>query len=388
MEQFANWFCLNNRLNFTIDAQIHPSDAQYYFGRDDTKVRLQRQLRSGFVDPGAPKIVVYGPYGSGKTQTLFYLQHYLENDPLIQQVNPSKPHLVYVPVEMQERSKATNLHMQLMQALGKDVIGAWVKKLFDTTQNLDAALSEITTNTNIACALRELRAPGEASFAAWRWITCQGLASKDLSSLQLTADLSMLQSKDMAEALISVGCLARKVGISLIFLIDEMESLQNVRAGDAAESLHHYMRYLSEKKNSYVGFLIGLKADVLDEMSGILRGNDVMSRVGGQNYLELPPLPAISNVKVFMRELLCHLTDQEKVDQRVASLGLASHSGLFPFEDSAFELLADYATQEITKALPRNIINAINECAIMAWDEEKPLIDEAIVNSVGPYVFA
>ncbi|MBK6433679.1 hypothetical protein [Candidatus Amarolinea dominans] len=31
MEDFAKWFCLNNRQNFTIDPQVNPEDAQYYF---------------------------------------------------------------------------------------------------------------------------------------------------------------------------------------------------------------------------------------------------------------------------------------------------------------------------------------------------------------------
>ena len=149
-------------------------------------------------------------------------------------VNNAKPITVYVPVEMQERSKASNLHLQLMQALGKDTVSRWVRKLFDTTPDFDLALGEITTNPNIAISLRELRAPGESSFMAWRWLTCQGLSGRELSTIGLTSDLSTSTAKDMAEALVDLGHLARKVDELLIFLIDEMESLQNVRAGDAA----------------------------------------------------------------------------------------------------------------------------------------------------------
>ncbi len=385
MESFSNWFCLNSRSNFTIDAQINQSDAQYYFGRHDTKLRLQKQVRRAFIDPGVPKMMIYGPYGSGKTQTLFYLYHFLQNE--VQVIDGSRPHLVYIPVEMQERSKASNLHMQLMQALGKETVSGWVRKLFETSPNLDAALNQLTSDVNVAIALRELRAPGEASFAAWRWLTCQGLAAKDLSQLGLTADLSTSGSKDMAEALVAVGHLAKKVNQVLIFLIDEMESLQNVRAGDAAESIHLYVRNLAEKKNSFVGFLIGFKADVPDDAPEILRRSDVMSRVGNQNFLDIPPLPAVSDVKTFMKELLKNLTDEEKVKARIAESGLDTEVGMFPFDSVAFEQLADYATQDITRALPRNIINAINECAIQAWDEEKALIDATIVDAVAPFIF-
>jgi DNA polymerase III delta prime subunit len=385
MENFANWFCLNHRLNFTIDAQINPSDAQYYFGRHETKMRLQKQLRHAFIDPGVPKMMIYGPYGSGKTQTLFYLHYYLEHE--VQTIEGAKPHLVYVPVEMQEKSKASNLHMQLMQALGKEVVSGWVRKLFETSTNLDAALSEVTSDPNVAIALRELRAPGEASFSAWRWLTCQGLTAKDLSQLGLTADLSMLGSKDMAHALVAIGHLARKVNEYLIFLIDEMESLRSVRAGDAAESLHWYIRNLAEKKNSFVGFLIGFKADVLDDAPDILRNEDIKNRISNQNFVDIPNLPAIADVTVFMKELLKNLTDEAKVKARIAEKGLDTELDVFPFEPVAFEQLADYSTQDITRALPRNIINAINECAIQAWDENKSLIDQSIVDAVAPLVF-
>jgi hypothetical protein len=385
MENFNEWFCLNNRLNFTIDAQINPTDAQYYFGRDDTKTRLEKQIRRSFIDPGVPKMMVFGPYGSGKTQTLFYLRHYLEDQ--IKTVNNARPRTIYVPVEMQEKSKAANLHKQLMQALGKDTVSGWVRKLFDQSPNLEMALSELTPDTNVIVALRELRAPGEASFAAWRWLTCQGLGAKDLSALQLTIDLAASGSKNMAEALVTIGNMAKKVGEYLIFLVDEMESLQYVRSGDTTESIHLYIRNLAEKKNSFVGFLISFKADVLDEAPESLRRNDVMSRVGNQNYMDIPPLPAIADVKAFMRDLLLNLTLPNKVEGLIAKKGLDTKPGVFPFAPTAFELLADYTTQDITRALPRNIINAINECAIQAWDEEKALVDESIVNAVAPYVF-
>ncbi len=89
-----------------------------------------------------------------------------------------------------------------------------------------------------------------------------------------------------------------------------------------------------------------------------------------------------------MKDLLNNLTDQTKVQSKIAQKGLTVQPGEFPFEHNAFETLADYATQDITRALPRNIINAINECAIQAWDEQKLLIDEAIVNNVAPFIFA
>lgn len=388
MEDFTKWFCLNNRQNFTIDPQINPEDAQYYFGRNDIKERLQKQIRRAFIAPGIPKLMVWGPYGSGKTQTLYYLEYYLKTQPPASA--KGTPRTLYVTIEMRGNSNAAHLHMQLMEALGKNTVAAWVRRLFDEVKDFDRVLLEQANNdSNIFLALKELRATGESPFVAWRWLTGQVLKTNELSSLQLTRNLGEVGAGDLVEVLVAVGNLAGRVGEKMIFLIDELEELQNVKPGDAAESIHQYLRRLAEPANASVGFLIGFKADVLDDAPPILRRGDIVGRVGSSNYIDIPPLPAVADVKKFIRELLRNLTMEASVQARIASDGLSNTAvGIFPFETSAFEVLADYATQDISRALPRYIINAINECAIQAWDEGKPLIDEGIVNGVAQFVFA
>ena len=46
---FKEWFCLNQRESFTIDAKINPKDAQFYFGRKELDDRMtdQRPLWEG-----------------------------------------------------------------------------------------------------------------------------------------------------------------------------------------------------------------------------------------------------------------------------------------------------------------------------------------------------
>ena len=386
MEDFAIWFCLHNRSNFTIDPQVNSQDAQYYFGRDDIKKQLQKQIRRSFIAPGVPKMMVWGPYGSGKTQTLFYLQHYLRTQAPASA--KGTPLVKYLTIEIRSNSTAVNFHMQLMEALGKDVVSRWIRRLFDTNKDFDTALLEICENdSNIFKALKELRATGESSFVAWRWLSGQSLTAKDLSGLQITRNLGDLGSGDLVNGLVAIGNLANAVDEKLIFMIDEMEQLLNIKTGDAAESVHRYVRKLADAANASIGFLIGFKADVIDDAPEILRRGDVHGRVGANNYVDIPPLPAVADVQSFMRELLKNLTSQEAVEARIAADGLDSEHGIFPFDRSAFELLADYATQDPSRTLPRYIITAINECAIQSWDEEKQLIDESIINDVAPHVF-
>jgi len=386
MLDFTQWFCLKGRQNFTIDPQINPNDAQYYFGRSEVRSRLEKQIRRAFVAPGIPKMMISGPYGSGKTQTLFYLQHYLKTSPEIKDYGEAQTS--YVTVEMRGNSNAAHLHMQLTEAIGKEIVGQWVKELFDKTPRLEEALRELTDDPNIVLALQELRAAGDSSFAAWRWLTGQTLKSTDLNGLQITRNLGDVGAGDLVNALVAIGSLAAKVGKKLVFLLDELEELLNVKAGDASESIHQYIRRLAEPANASIGFLIGFKADVFDDAPEILRRGDVTGRIGKANYVDIPHLPAIADVKTFTSDLLRSLTDKNLVEAKIIAESLATQHGIFPFQQSAFELLADYATQDPSRALPRNIINAINECAIQAWDEKKSLVDDTIVNDVAQFIFA
>jgi len=187
--------------------------------------------------------------------------------------------------------------------------------------------------------------------------------------------------------LMAIGQLAERNKEKLIFLLDEMEALGNVRTGDASESIHQYFRRLSDSANSTVGFIVGFMANTLSEGPRILTRPDIENRIGRHSYIEVGHLPAVSDVKRFMEELLVHLVDTDKANDRIQAQALGVTVQTYPFAPSAFEMLADYASQDPFKALPRNIINAINECAIQAWDEEKPLVDDQIVNDVAPLVF-
>ncbi len=203
----------------------------------------------------------------------------------------------------------------------------------------------------------------------------------------MTRNLGDVGVGDLVAGLQACGNLARAVGECLIFFIDEMEELQNVREGDAAESWHQYIRKLSDNANSSVGFIIGFKADTRDDAPKVLVRQDVFSRVGAHNYIELDTLAAPANVKQFVEEMLAHLIDQKQANQRIQTEGLPSTTQTYPFTATAFELLCDYACQDAVKSTPRNIIKTINECAIAAWDAQNKVIDDANVNEIAPIIF-
>lgn len=383
--EFKEWFCLDNRGSFTIDAKITPSDGRFYFGRAEKEKQLKAQIRKCFIAPGTPKMMIWGAYGSGKTQTLHYIDYYLRTD------KPPSCHLgprvLHVDIEVQSKSDCGAIHIQLLETLGKDPVTNWVADLFSKVDDLDKELRELMGDPNSVACLGELRSGGASSLTAWRWLTGQALSNSDLQSLKVTRNLGQLGAGDMVNVLVGIGKLAEKNGEKLIFMLDEMEQLQNVRTGDSTESIHQYFRKLADPANSSIGFVIGSTADTRDEMPRILNRADISTRIGEINYIEIPHLPAVQDVKTFVKELLQHLVQHEAAEKRIQDDKLGVPLETYPFNNSAFELLCDYASQDPVKALPRNLINSINECAIQAWDDQKQIVDDEIVNDVAPLVF-
>ena len=383
--EFKQWFCLNDRESFTIDPKINPADAQFYFGRAQLDERMRNQIKRAFIDPQIPKLMVWGPYGCGKTQTLYYLAYWLEHEkPASCKGNP---HNVHLEIEVQSKSTAAQWHLQNMEALGMQAVQNWLKDLFDNSADFEQAIRALTSDPNVVQAFSHLRGGGDLGFAAWRWLSGQKLSSKELQEIKVTRNLGEVGVGDLVAGLQACGNLASAVGSCLIFFIDEMEELLNVREGDAAESWHQYIRKLADNANSSVGFVIGFKADTRDDAPKVLVRGDVFSRISANNYIELETLAAPNNVQQFVKEMLAHLVNQTEAENRIQADSLPSTTDTYPFTASAFELMCDYACQDVIKSTPRNIIRTINECAIAAWDGESKVVDDDIVNEIAPIIF-
>ena len=382
---FKDWFCLKERESFTINPEINPADAQFYFGRAPLRKRMCDQMKRSFVDPQVPKMMVYGPYGSGKTQTLYHLAYWLTHS------KPSsckgEPYVVHLAIEVKSKSLAAHGHLQVMEAIGMEVIQDWLGRLFSKSASFEQAVAGLTSDPNIAKALTHLRGSGDLAFSAWRWLGGYTLSARELEAIKVTRNLGDVGVGDLVATIQACGRLAGAVGHCLILFMDEMEELLNVREGDAAESWHLYFKRLADNANSSVGFVIGLKATVRDEIPDLLKRGDVSRRIGENNYIELADLAAIANVKQFVEEMLEHLVDPTRANDRIQQDGLTSTVKTYPFTASAFDLLCDYACQDPTKSTPGNVIMTINHCAIAAWDAQKKVVDDEIVNAVAPVVF-
>lgn len=382
---FKEWFCLNGRESFTIDPKVNPDDARFYFGRDEISRRIKKQLRISFVEPGVPKMVVYGSFGSGKTQTLYHLKHFLLNEK--PEACKQNLRILHVDLEMHSKSDCSDWHLQIMETLGKEITAKWVDSLFGQVQNLDSELRTLFRDNNLAEAVKNLRVGGDTGLFAWRWLCGQRLPAGDLERLHVTRNLGDIGAGDLVNALVGIGRLAERNGEKVIFLMDEAEHFTRVKTGDQSESIHTYLRKLAEPWNSSFGFILSSYALTLDDMAEIVVRGDVRNRIGENNFVEIPPLPSIKDVQIFLKELLAELVEQNKAEQKIQNESLGVSLETYPFTAEAFSMLCEFASQDPTKALPRNLIKAVNECAISAWDDRKPIIEPNIVNEIAPLIF-
>jgi len=383
--EFKEWFCLKDRDNFSIDPKVTPTDARFYFGRDDIKEKLMKQIRISFIDPGVTKMIIYGAYGSGKTQTLYHIKHYLSTN------KPKdckfKPLLIHLDLEMQRKSNHASWHSQLLESLGKNKVQSWLEQIPQRGENLDKELAILFRNTNIAECIKKLMISGDIALSAWRWLCGQAMPNRELNELSVTRNLGQLRVEDLTECLIGIGNLAKKNGEIIIFLMDEAEQFRDVTDAGSMKLLHDYLRKLCENSNKSVGFVIAGYAITLDDMPEWYIRADIQRRLGNNNIIEIPPLPAVREVRIFTEELIAEFIDKEKADKKIKSEKLKTTPNAFPFAKDSLEKICQYAIQDPTKALPSHIIKTINECAIRVWDEEKAIIGDDIVDAVAPLIF-
>jgi len=384
--EFRDWFCLKNRDSFNIDPKLNPEDAKFYFGRQEIMKRVKGLLRRSFIDPKVPKIVVFGPYGCGKTQLLYHLEHILMNEP--PETLKLKSHIVHLDIEMKSKSDHKDWHLQMMEALSMGTVKEWVENISKKFGNVEEELRSTFEDPNVAEAIRKLLIGG-VEYTAWRWLCGHELSAKDLEQLRVTRNLGRIGAGDMARALISIGRLAEKNGEKLIYMIDEAERFTAVRTGDETQYLIDYLREISDKSNSTVGFVIAGTAQALEDLPELFLSGAVRraGRIGPDHYIDIPFLPAVDDVKIFLKELFGELVEQTKAEGRIRAESLEASLETYPFNSESFDILCQYSTEDPTKALPSHLIHCVNECAISAWDEKKSIIDTIIVNDIAPLVF-
>jgi len=378
MGKLQEYLCLRDRDTFTIDPQ---KDSGLYFGRQELERQLKDRIQNDLLLRGVPKIIMQGPYGTGKTHTLYHVKHYMQHQLEWEQTLNI---IVFSIGPLKARTPYQHLHRKFMDGLGRDA----VQRLAEATvrrhvgPNLEENLREYFGDPALANAVRFLCLGGKAGLGAWRWLCGDKLNGTEQEMLNIAHNLS--GTDELVRVLINIGKLYADVEHTrTIFLIDEAEVLRELTDPGSIDEFRWGFRELSDDKNRYVGFVLAYQVPGTGEDAVTwLEDPAILTRLGGESGIfVIPYLSRVEDARQFIQDLLDALVDREAARQAIEARNVSAAPETFPFTEEALRLIEQYVAEEDPRrALPRIIIGKMNECAVSAFRERAAVIDEAIVS--------
>lgn len=213
------------RENFILDP-LKDTDC---FARVDVDTRLLADsLDTDLVTKLAPKRLVWGPYGGGKTHTLMRTMKELDELTSVH----------YVRVECPDLSKKSRFHdlyrEGIMRELGQDFIIGLVDDAVRSVgmarrEEMMGRLKEKFDDEEIAKAAIRLIDPNFDPLRLWRWLSGVSLSRADLDDLGQTQDLTQTEAARLADIVCMFGRLLKEMkGETLVLVLDEMERLRQI----------------------------------------------------------------------------------------------------------------------------------------------------------------
>lgn len=327
------------------------------FARVDIDTRsIAESLDTDLVTGIAPKRLVWGPYGGGKTHTLMRAMSELEQLTSIHAVRVECP-------DLSKKSRFHDLYREgIMRELGEDFIIGLIDDVLQSVMParrdaLVEALKERFGDEEIAKAAVRIIDPNFEQLRLWRWISGAALSRADLDDLGQTQDLTQTEAARLADIITIFGRLLKELrGETLVLVLDEMERLHLIGAETIPTFVSGFTR-LADPNQMHVSILMGASAAVESEMVEVFdTGGPVISRLGSEATLEIPALHD-ADVDRFIKDVVAYVRDPDaEIAALISSAGSSTNETLteefFPFTDDAIEALKSHLTQIMT---PREI---------------------------------
>jgi hypothetical protein len=220
----AEAFCLKTgRRNFIVNVRASVEDRRVYFGRSHLNETLVQDLRQGYA--------MYGLYGSGKTHTLYNIQYHLQESDEAKTL-PYRVRSHIIDCEFRKKMDFTYIYAQMLDAIGLEAVRDEIRRFLQehATEDIEQLLRSRFLDGRVAKVVHNLGLGGNA-VTLWRRLSGGALSSADLSTLELTKNLTPVGN--MVSTLVALCSMYRERGEHQLFLLDEMEGLQNVADQDA-----------------------------------------------------------------------------------------------------------------------------------------------------------
>lgn len=384
---------------FTVNPD---TDAEVYFGGTELESRIrERILRDLNQDRAVPKFMILGPYGGGKTHNLRHIEYVLGTDPTLRDELPHLRPLRYELAPIKSKERWTSVHTRIMNAIGFEVVRDAAATVLGTPERATDPFphlvgerilryGETAIQASQAQIFRNLLFGGRQATLSWEWLKGRKLTVDETQMLATQANLE--EPADLIHALLNVASLVRAgTDEKLVIMMDEGEALGNITNADSIMEFEYSFRRLFDDDNDVLGLIIAFEhTPGLGRVPAVLDYEAIRRRVGyDDGYIDLTShLASADNAKAFIYDLLRHLVDQDLAAQTIEEQGLATQREVFPFDEDAVDLVAEFASSDPQNSLPSQIIQKMQTAVLNAWldrdqtSDERRLVDEAIVTPV------
>jgi len=362
------------RPSFMLDPQ---NDYECYAGRTDEKNLLVDRIQAASDVESAPRLVLWGVYGGGKTHTQFYAGKKL----LKEYGNDS----IYVICPDLARNAAfLDLYKEILMAMGSSKVKSLLQKYLLKVGDLKFKGFFANQDTANVCLKLVLATEGGEDFIrAWRWLSGEQVSASESITLGATSALSPRES---ARFLIKLGGIYNEIGKKrLVLLIDECEKLVDVTDQYAIGTFTTAFREISEKLQRYLGFICACTAVDYEKIAAPFNLGAVSGRIGEGNYLQISHIRD-EELKPFMKDLLSYVMDPKEREKRIKRLkekGTVVNPDFYPFTEEAIDRIAQHVAEDPRRKTPRTISDLLNDSATEAKKLAKDIVDEeALLNAI------
>ena len=365
------------RPNFILD----PAADWECFARRDIKVgAIVEGLQIDLVTRLAPKRLLWGPYGGGKTHTLYRTLNELGH------LTPIHPVRVECP-DLSKRSQFNDLYRDgVMPVLGEETVVGLLEKAIEQVpvarrEEYLRRLREFLGDEPLSKAVAQLMNPNFERLRLWAWLSGVPLNRSELADLGQTQDLASAEPARLAEMIILIGRVMKRVeGKTLVLCLDEMERMKAVGPDSIATFVTGFTRLMDPNQRD-VAVLLGCSAALFDEMPDIFaRHGPVVSRLGSQATIEVPHIPD-PDVDGFIRQVIGFVRDPTAdIDALVKSSKAQTQEQIdadfFPFTQEALQSIKSRLSRDMT---PREITISMTQAGGRAHLVSRPCVTSDLI---------
>ena len=349
------------RPNFILD----PLQDSECFGRTDIPIgEIVQGLQIDLITKLAPKRLLWGPYGGGKTHTLFRTLQELGELTPISAVRVECP-------DLSKRSTFNDLYRDgIMPVFGEDTVVGLFERVTESVpvarrEEYLRRLREYLGDEPMAKAVAQLMNPNFERLRFWAWFSGVSMSRGEIGELGQTHDLASAEPARLSELIVLIGRLMRRVeGKTLVLCLDEMERLRDVGLDGIATFVTGFTRLMDPNQRD-VAILIGSSAEQFDEMPDLFaRHGPVVSRVGTHAIIEVPHIPD-PDVDGFIQAVIAYVRSEGADIARLCESARTTTAeriepAFFPFTLEALQALKSRLSRDMT---PREITIVMTQAA-------------------------